>query len=202
MGLERAGGGFLPSVLPTGRGNSAQLPRPGVTDVLPMRWIWRGLSRALKGAAGGRLSLSLGGRPAGTTTPSVQRARSRHARRPGSRRPALARRPPPGRYPQAGFFLPPRPSGSRSTGGPIAETAVNCFVCLRRHRLCSSLSNCSLGVVSLAASNCGVHSRYFSIISFGHRNDIFREKTEEMPEVTIEIFSSGIWLSLKFSRNV
>ncbi|XP_058380935.1 uncharacterized protein LOC131393926 isoform X2 [Diceros bicornis minor] len=33
------------------------------------------------------------------------------------------------------------------------------------------------------------------------RNDIFREKTEEMPEVTIEIFSSGIWLRKNGSGN-
>nr|XP_023486676.1 formin-like protein 18 isoform X1 [Equus caballus] len=118
MGLERAGGCFLPSVLPTGRGSLARLPRPGVTDFFPIRWIWRGLSRALKGAAGGRLSPAPGGRPPGTTPPSVQRARSRHARRPCSRRPAAARRPPPPRRcPRAPSLLPPRPSGSRSTGG-------------------------------------------------------------------------------------
>lgn len=41
------------SSFPQGGGSLAQLPQPGVTDFSPIRWIKRGPSQALKGAAGG-----------------------------------------------------------------------------------------------------------------------------------------------------
>lgn len=108
---------FLSS-FPQAGGILVQLPRPGVTDIFPIRWIWRGSSRGLKRAAGGRpLFATTWSKACGNY--ATQRAAGAAPGMLGGGVPAepprLAR-PPPERCPRAPALLLPRLSGSRSAG--------------------------------------------------------------------------------------
>lgn len=112
----KVAGSFLPPV-PQGGGISVQLPRPGVTDIFPIRWLWRGNSRGFKRAAGGRPLCATTWSKAGGNY-ATQRAAGAAPGMLGGCVPAdpprLAR-PPPQHCPRAPALLR-RLSGSRSAG--------------------------------------------------------------------------------------